>query len=230
MNTPAIMSFSGGKDSVYALYRNSLSGEFSIQALVATISRDFDRVSMHGVRRELLEYQAAALGLPLELVYVAAATDNRQYVERTNAAFSIWRQRSVEHVMFGDLFLEDLRAWRQRQLAAIGMRGAYPIWRMDTTAVARDFITLGFRAVLVCVDTGKLPAAFAGREFDNHLLTDLPPGVDPCGENGEFHTFVYDGPLFQKAVPIAPGQTVIRGQFSYRDLLPAGPMPSIGRS
>ncbi len=215
------MSFSGGKDSVYALYKLRENPACSIQSLIATISREFDRVSMHGVRRELIQRQAAALGLPLELVDLSSAPDNTEYVRRTGEAFIAWKQRGITDVVFGDLFLADLRRWREEQLATIGMRGVFPIWGLDTARMARDFIAAGFKAVLVCVDLEKLSPEFAGRDFDESLLVDLPPGIDPCGENGEFHTFVYDGPLFAEPVNVWRGQAVTRGRFRFQDLLTA---------
>ncbi len=218
---PAIMSFSGGKDSVYALYKLRESPAYAIQSLIATISRDFDRVSMHGVRRELIQRQAAAIGLPLELVDLSSSPDNKEYVQRTGAAFSAWKARGITDVVFGDLFLADLRRWREEQLASIGMRGVFPIWGLDTARMARDFIAAGFKAVLVCVDLEKLPPEFAGRDFDESLLVNLPPGIDPCGENGEFHTFVHDGPLFARPVNVIRGQAVTRGRFCFQDLLTA---------
>ncbi len=215
---PAIMSFSGGKDSVYALYRLQQTGGYSVHSLLTTVSCEFNRISMHGVRRELLLKQAAAIRFPLEILELSTAPDNGEYVRVTNAAFASWKDRGVGNVIFGDLFLCDLRRWREEQLAAIGMRGVFPIWRLDTRRVALDFIHAGFKAVLVCIDLEKLPPEFAGRDFDQSLLDALPPGVDPCGENGEFHTFVYDGPLFDRPVPIVHGETVTRGRFRYRDL------------
>ncbi len=220
-STPAIMSFSGGKDSVFALYQLQQKSEYSVQSLIATLSREFNRVCMHGVRRELIQQQAAAIGLPLELVELSSSPDNTEYVQRTSEAFNAWKQRGVTDVIFGDLFLADLRRWREEQLASIGMRGIFPIWGLDTPRMAHDFIAAGFKAVLVCVDLEKLVPEFAGRDFDESLLADLPPGIDPCGENGEFHTFVHDGPLFASPVKIVRGDAVTRGRFRFQDLLAA---------
>ena len=223
---PAIMSFSGGKDSMYALHHVQRTGGYAVRAMLTTVSREFDRISMHGVRRELLLRQAAAIRLPLEILELSSAPDNGEYVRVTNAAFAAWKARGVQHVIFGDLFLADLRTWREEQLKAVGMQGVFPIWRMNTRDVSRDFINAGFKAVLVCIDLEKLAPEFAGRSFDQSLLDDLPPGVDPCGENGEFHTFVYDGPLFDRAVPIIRGEAVTRGRFRYQDLLMGGSDPA----
>lgn len=215
------MSFSGGKDSVFALYQLQQKSDYSVQSLIATISREFNRVSMHGVRRELIQQQATAIGLPLELVELSSSPDNTEYVQRTSEAFNVWKQRGVTDVIFGDLFLADLRRWREDQLATIGMSGIFPIWGLETQRMAHDFIAAGFKAVLVCVDLEKLAPEFAGRDFDESLLADLPPGIDPCGENGEFHTFVHEGPLFASPINIMRGDAVTRGRFRFQDLLAA---------
>lgn len=217
---PPLLCWSGGKDSALALHRLLGEGR-GASTLLTTLTEGFDRISMHGVRRELLERQVAALGLPLRPVYISRGAGNAEYESRMEEALLEQRERGVEEAAFGDIFLEDLRAYRERQLARIGMRGLFPLWKTDTAALAERFIALGFKAALVCVDTRALDASFAGAEFDRGLLRRLPRGVDPCGENGEFHSFVYDGPIFREPVRFARGESVLRdGRFQFFDLLP----------
>jgi diphthamide synthase (EF-2-diphthine--ammonia ligase) len=176
---------------------------------------------MHGVRRELLRRQAAALDLPLEIVTIPPVCANATYEERMRSALGRWRAAGVERVLCGDIFLEDVRRYREERLFRGEMRGLFPLWGRDSRELAQRFLGLGFRAVLCCVDTQALPADFAGRPYDAALLADLPPGADPCGENGEFHTFVSDGPLFRSPVPYTLGERTLRdGRFAYCDLLP----------
>lgn len=217
---PALVGWSGGKDCCLALYETQQSGALRVEALAVTCTRDFDRVSMHGVRNALLDAQAARLGFPVERVFIAQGAGNDEYEAATLALWERGRARGVEHVLFGDLFLEDIRAYRDRLLARAGMTGVYPLWKQDTRALAERFIGLGFEAVLVCVDPRKLPASFAGRAFDRSLLADLPAGVDPCGENGEFHTFVWNGPNFAAPVDLRRGEVVLRDGFVFCDLVP----------
>jgi uncharacterized protein (TIGR00290 family) len=191
-----------------------------VEALITTITRDFDRISMHGVRRELLERQAVSLGLPLHLVEISKGADNQEYETAMGEAFASFHDRGVTSVAFGDLFLEDIRAYRQRLLARHGMTGRYPIWGRDTAALIREFIELGFKTAVVCVDPAKLDPSFAGRVIDEQFLADLPANVDPCGENGEFHTFVFDGPMFADGVRFRFGETVCRDGFWFADLVP----------
>jgi uncharacterized protein (TIGR00290 family) len=217
---PLVVCWSGGKDCCLALQRVLAQPELRVEALLTTITADFDRISMHGVRRELLEQQAAALELPLELVQISAGAGNGEYEARMGEALTLYRARGVDTVVFGDLFLEDIRAYRERLLAQHGMRGLYPLWGLDTSALIRDFIDQGFRAAIVCVDPQKLPPSFAGRVIDSAFIADLPPDVDPCGENGEFHTFVFDGPIFKAPVRFAWGEKVCRDSFWFCDLIP----------
>jgi len=220
-NDPALaLSWSGGKDS--ALTYRALRGEGrSPGALITTVTDAYERISMHGVRRELLRRQAGALGV--ELVEVAIPPDciNAVYEERMAQAFARPPLSEVARVAFGDLFLADVRAYREQRLAAAGRAGEFPLWGRDTDGLAREFVEAGFEATLVCVDPRTLEASFAGRPFDEQLLADLPAGVDPCGENGEFHTFVHAGPIFSEPIPCHRGEVVERGGFVFCDLLPA---------
>jgi uncharacterized protein (TIGR00290 family) len=189
-------------------------------ALLTTLTEAYERVSMHGVRRTLLHRQAAATGLPLVEMEIPARCSNDVYEARLATALASAQLRGVETIAFGDLFLEDVRAYRERSLASAGKRGCFPLWRRDTGALARGFLAAGFRAVVVCVDPRALDSSFAGREFDDELLRDLPPHVDPCGENGEFHTFVYDGPVFTSPIACRRGAVVERAGFVFCDVLP----------
>jgi len=215
------MAWSGGKDSALALAEVLRDGCYEVAALLTTVTEGYDRVSMHGVRRTLLRQQAEALGLRLEEVVIPAQCSNDEYERMMSSVLTTARARfpGLDAVVFGDLFLTDIRAYRERMLAQIGMRALFPLWLKDTRELAREFVRRGYRAVLVCVDSRALPADFAGREFGDELLDELPPGVDPCGENGEFHTFVYAGPLFARGIPHRRGARVVReGRFVYRDL------------
>lgn len=219
--TPVLMSWSGGKDSCMALWELRRAGERRVEALLTTVTRDYDRISMHGVRCLLLERQAAALGLPLHPVRISPGADNAEYEAEMRRTLAHYQSRGVDEVAFGDLFLEDIRAYREKMLATQGMRGLYPLWGRDTGELIREFIGLGFRTVVVCVDPAKLDPRFAGRIIDERFLRDLPEGVDPCGENGEFHSFVFDGPLFSKPVRFSTGERVCREGFWFCDLIPS---------
>jgi uncharacterized protein (TIGR00290 family) len=223
--TPVLLSWSGGKDCALALYELQRGSEFEVVALLTTISQEHRRISHHGVRETLLDAQAEAIGLPLVKVYLPAndarPCTNEVYERLLGAALAPWRAKGIEVVAFGDLFLEDLRAWREQSLAKLGMRGDFPLWQRDTTALAREMIGLRFKAYLSCVDE-RVGAGFVGRLFDESLLRDLPAGVDPCGERGEFHTFVFDGPIFRRPVAVEVGAVVARDQRYYADLVPTG--------
>jgi uncharacterized protein (TIGR00290 family) len=217
-----IVAWSGGKDSALALREIRGDARYRVAALLTTVTAEYDRISMHGVRRTLLRQQTQALGLPLEEVLISPRASNDEYETNMGAALAALRTRipGLGTVVFGDLFLADIRAYRERMLARIGMRGLFPLWLRDTRALAHDFVRVGYRAVLVCVDAAQLDGAFAGREFDADLLHDLPPRVDPCGENGEFHTFVYAGPGLRQPVRHERGPVVVRdGRFVYCDLM-----------
>ena len=218
-----LLAWSGGKDSALALHALAASAEFEVAGLLTTVTVDaagIERIGVHGVRRELLDAQAAAAGLPLVPVPLPAGASNAVYEERFAAALAEPRHGGLRRIAFGDLFLQDIRDYRQRQLAALGLSPLFPLWGRDTAALAREFVARGFAARLVCIDTEALPADFAGRAFDRELLEALPPGVDPCGENGEFHTFVTAGPVLTRPVACRLGELDVRGRFAYRDLLP----------
>jgi uncharacterized protein (TIGR00290 family) len=222
---PVVLSWSGGKDSSLALAALRDDPRREVVGLLTSITSGYDRVSIHGVRRALVEAQAAALGLPLHEVVLQPASSNEAY--ETAFAEALERVREahpdVRHLAFGDLFLEDVRAYRERTLAATELAPLFPIWGLDTTALAHEFVDAGFEASLVCVDTTQLAATFAGRAFDADLLADLPASVDRCGERGEFHTFVSAGPIFDRPIPISVGEVVLREErFAFCDLMPAG--------
>ena len=217
------MCFSGGKDSSLALWQIRRARTYVVRALLTTVNAEYDRVSMHGVRRDLLREQADAIGIPITEVTVPRVCTNAVYEREMGAAFARLQAAGVRRVAFGDIFLEDLRTYREEQLAASKLEGYFPLWKQDTWKLARRFIQGGFKAFLVCVNLKVLDSTFAGRAFDEALLSDLPPGVDPCGENGEFHTFVYDGPIFRRSVRISPGDVVQRDAFAFCDLLSASP-------
>lgn len=213
------LAWSGGKDSALALWTLREREGLLPASLMTTVTAEYERVSMHGVRRELLAGQAQLAGVPLVEVEIPVDCTNEVYEAQMAAAFTSAPMSSVEDVAFGDLFLQDVREYRENRLAAAGRRALFPVWGLDTPDLARRFISLGFRAILVCVDPRALDPSLAGREFDESLLEDLPPEVDPCGENGEFHTFVYDGPVFAGAVDCRRGEVVERGGFVFCDLL-----------
>jgi len=225
MRERVLFSWSGGKDSALALYELLRDPRYEVAALLTTISEAYRRISHHGVREELVEMQATALGLPLHKVYLpssaAGPCRNEQYEELMGRALAELRIQGLSAVAHGDIFLEDLRAYRERNLARIGLRGLFPIWHRDTTALVRDFVGLGFKAYLTCVE-GRLGAKFAGRSIDERFLQDLPAGIDPCGENGEYHSFVHEGPIFRRMVPVKLGVVVEREGRFYADLLAAG--------
>jgi uncharacterized protein (TIGR00290 family) len=220
MRAPILLSWSGGKDSALALHRLRSSPDFEPAGLLTTINEDYDRISVHGVRREFLERQAESIGLPLRKVLIPKDCPNEIYEDRLVAALREAKAQGIRHVAFGDLFLEDIRAYREKQMAALGLTPVFPVWGLDTAQLAHDFISLGFQALLVCVDTEALDPSFVGRAFDESLLRDLPSGVDPCGENGEFHTFVHAGPIFREPVGIKLGRVEGRGRFWFRDVEP----------
>ncbi|HEV2858502.1 MAG TPA: ATP-binding protein [Solirubrobacterales bacterium] len=216
------LSWSGGKDSALALW--TLREQLGIEpvTLLTTLTEDYDRISMHAVRGELLRAQARATGVELVEIGIPAACVNATYEERMAQAFERPPLDRVGTVAFADLFLADVRAYREERLAASGRTGLFPLWGRDTAALAREFIAAGFEATLVCVDPSQLDPAFVGRRFDAALLADLPPTVDPCGENGEFHTFVHAGPIFDAPIEVELGEVVMREGFAFQDLLPNG--------
>lgn len=201
-----------------ALHTLSMQPDIRIAALLTTVTETYERISMHGVRRELLMQQAQSIGLPLYEVRIPPLCANAIYEARMEEALRIHYAAGVRSVAFGDIFLEDLRAYRERNLSRAGMSAMFPIWKRDTRELIREFQAMGFRAITACVDLKVLSPSFAGRELDDSFFRDLPPGVDPCGENGEFHTFVYDGPIFRNPVSVRRGEVIERDSFVYCDL------------
>ncbi len=215
-----LVSWSGGKDSCLALAETRRTR--NVVALLTTITRDFDRISMHGVRRVLLERQAESLGIALHKVFISKGAGNDEYERNIVEALEAFRAKGVGSVVFGDLFLEDIRAYREKLLTRLGMKGLYPVWGRNTSALIKEFLARGFKTAVVCVDPAKLSRAFVGRVLDEQFLSELPAEVDPCGENGEFHTFVFDGPGFRTPVPFSFGEVVLRDGFWFADLVPVG--------
>jgi uncharacterized protein (TIGR00290 family) len=218
----AWMSWSSGKDSSAALEVARADRALDVQGLLVTVNAEVDRVAMHAVRRTLLEAQAERLGLPLHIVEIPSPCPNDVYETRMEAAVAEARTSGVTRMVFGDLFLEDVRGYRETMMAGTGISPVFPLWGRPTRQLARDMVSSGVRAVITCVDPKVLPAEFAGRAFDEHLLADLPVGVDPCGERGEFHTFVWDAPGFRAPIDVEVGEIVERDGFVFCDVVPAG--------
>jgi uncharacterized protein (TIGR00290 family) len=221
MAPKAIVAWSSGKDAAWALHEVRRAAEVEVVGLLTTVTRPFARVAMHAVRELLLERQAAALGLPCRKVELPWPCPNGAYEAAMAAALAAAREEGVSHLVFGDLFLADVRAYRERTLAGTGIAPLFPLWGRDTGRLAREMIDGGLRAALTCVDPRALDGSFAGRAFDEALLADLPASVDPCGENGEFHTFASAGPMFAAPIAVAPGEVVLRDGFVFADLVPA---------
>jgi len=216
-----LLSWSGGKDAALALHELRRSKAHQVVGLLTTVAEVYDRVTMHGVRRVLLERQAEALALPLHTVFLPTTVSDEEYGDIMREALQRYLVADILCVAFGDIFLEDVRKYREEHLAAVGMRAVLPLWGRDSTQLARSFIDAGFKAIITCVDSQYLDGAFVGRAYDEQLLSDLPPSVDPCGENGEFHTFVYHGPIFRRAIRFRKGDVVFREErFYFCDLLP----------
>jgi uncharacterized protein (TIGR00290 family) len=216
-----LLSWSSGKDSAWTLHVLRRDPSIELCGLLTTLNTEFDRVAMHGTRRSVLEAQAAAAGLPLWIVPLPWPCSNEIYEQRMAGVCRRAIDERIGAVAFGDLFLAEVRAYRERQLAPTGLEPLFPLWEIPTDVLARTMIAGGLRARLSCVDTQQLPAAFAGREFDEALLKDLPAGADPCGEKGEFHTCVYAGPMFAAPLPLETGETVVRERFVFADFAPA---------
>ena len=217
---PTVLSWSGGKDSALALHALLMDPTIELRGLLTTITDEYERVSMHGVRSALVEAQAAALGLPLWTVRIPPSATNEIYEAAMLERLSELRRDGIETIAFGDLFLEDVRAYRERMVDASDLRPLFPLWGRTTSALAREFIASGFRAVIVCVDPRQMDVSHCGAEFDEGLLAALPSAADPCGERGEFHTFVYDGPMFCEPIATQRGDIVQRTGFVFCDLLP----------
>jgi len=221
MRKKTLLSWSSGKDSAWALHVLRQQPELRIAGLITTVNQPYQRIAIHAVRLELLERQAEAVGLPLRIINLPYPCSNAQYETAMEKFIEESRQAGIECMAFGDLFLQDIREYREAKLAGTGITPLFPLWKMPTDLLAREMISSGLRAMISCVDPQHLPASFAGREFNEALLAALPGEVDRCGERGEFHTFAFDGPMFSKPVDIRVGEIVEREGFVYADLLPA---------
>jgi len=215
-----LLSWSSGKDSVWALHLLRQQPDLEVAALLTTFNSVADRVAMHAVRRALVETQAGRTGIPMWSVELPWPCSNAEYEERMRGLLQRAIAEGITAVAFGDLFLQDIRDYRERQLQGSGLEPLFPVWQIPTAQLARDLIAAGVRAKLTCVDPSQMDRSFAGRDYDGALLDALPPGVDPCGENGEFHTFVYDAPVFSRPVAVRMGEIVERDGFVFADVLP----------
>ncbi|MCX5841385.1 MAG: diphthine--ammonia ligase [Deltaproteobacteria bacterium] len=217
-----LMSWSGGKDSAMALAEILKSGRYTVAALLTTVTKDYDRISMHGVRRILLKRQAESLGLKLEEVFITKDASSADYESSMEMTLLKHKDSGVSSVVIGDIFLEDLRKYREEKLSRVNMRGIFPIWKVETHELVERFIKAGFKAITTCIDTKVLGKELVGREINKTFLSELPDGVDPCGENGEYHSFVYDGPIFKKRINFSIGEKVLRdNRFYFCDLIEA---------
>jgi uncharacterized protein (TIGR00290 family) len=215
-----LVSWSGGKDSSLALYEIQKNESYDIVALFTTITRDYDRVMMHGVRRNLLEEQARAIGVALHEVFIPKNVSNEEYNKIMEREMKEAKEKGVSAVVFGDIFLEDVRKYREENLSKVSMKGVFPLWKRNSRELVKDFIRLGFKAIVVCVDSNALTKDYIGRIVDEKFLEELPSNVDPAGENGEYHTFVFDGPIFKRKVNFEKGEIVFReNRFYYLDLI-----------
>lgn len=230
--TKILLSWSSGKDSAWSLHVLRQQQEFEVVGLMTTVNEVYRRVAMHAVRVELLQAQAAAVDVPLWMIPIPSPCSNSDYESAMGAAITRARREGIDGIAFGDLFLEDIRRYREERLRETGLSPIFPIWGISTQELARKMIGAGLRARLTCVDPKQISAPFVGREFDASLLAELPPGIDPCGERGEFHTFAYDGPMFREPVRIQLGETVERDGFVFADLAleVAKPAPALSRS
>ncbi len=215
-----VFSWSSGKDSALALYKILKEGECEVVSLMTVISKEYDRVSMHGVRRTLLEEQVKSIGLPLEEVFISSTSSNEEYENEMKSTLVRFKEMGVSSVAFGDIFLEDLRQYREHNLAKVGMKGIFPNWGRNSTGLIHELLDLDFKAVISCVDGRVLGKEFTGRMIDDSFLSVLPPNIDPCGENGEYHSFVFEGPIFKNRLAIRTGEVVKRDSFYFCDLLP----------
>lgn len=230
MKEKVVVCWSGGKDSALALHRIVQDGRYEVVALLTTCNEYFQRVSMHGVRLELLELQAKSMALPLEKVFVSQHSSNEEYQQKMSASLVTYREQGVTACVFGDIFLEDLRQWREQNLARVGMRGIFPLWKIDSRELVREFIALGFGSVLCCVNDAYFGEHAVGLCIDEDFVNSLPDGVDPCGENGEFHSFAFKGPVFQQPVPFRVGEKVYRPlEVTHPNFNSSQPSPSDSR-
>ncbi len=206
----AYFNWSSGKDSALALYKTLLEKEFKVDKFITTVNKDYKRISMHGLREELLEKQVASIGIPLQKIYFPADLNMEDYNATMKKKLSILKSEGYDYTVFGDIFLEDLRQYRDTKLAEVAIKGIYPLWKRNTEEVLFEFLSLGFKAITVCVNAKLLGEEFVGRVLDEQFIKDLPSGIDVCGENGEFHTFVYDGPIFEYPIEFKVGEKVLK--------------------
>jgi uncharacterized protein (TIGR00290 family) len=216
-----VLSWSGGKDSTFALYKLLKNTDYEVVSLLTTITREYDRVSMHGVRRSLIEQQASATNLPLIKVFIPANCSDAIYASIMEDEMERLKLSSITLVAFGDIYLQDVRNYRENNLAKVGMKCLFPLWGIDSSSLVCSFIDAGFKSITTCIDTRVLDIKFLGRVIDRSFLAELPPGIDPAGEKGEFHSFVFDGPVFNHRIPFVCGDSVLRDSFHFVDLLPA---------
>jgi len=220
MKEKILFSWSSGKDSGLALHELKKNDSYEVVGLLTTVTEGYERISMHGVRSGLLAKQAENLGMPLERVYIPKESSNEKYETAMKEALLRYKDKGVSAIAFGDLFLEDLKHYREHRLAEVGLKAVFPLWKRDTKVLSQEFIRLGFKAVVTCVDSQVLDGRFSGREYDEQFLSELPARIDPCGENGEFHSFVYDGPIFKEPVRFNKGGVVIRDKrFHFCELV-----------
>jgi uncharacterized protein (TIGR00290 family) len=220
MKRKALMSWSSGKDSASALHKLQQNPEIDLVGLFCTVNKEFGRVAMHGVRVELLQRQAKSIGLPLEIIEIPYPCSNAEYEEIMSQFVERTKNDNIEYFAFGDLFLEDVRNYREERLKDSGIKPIFPIWGIPTDKLSREMISSGLRTVITCIDPKQIPKEFIGREFDENFLDSLPETIDPCGENGEFHSFVFDGPMFKEQIEIYVGDIVHRDDFVFADVLP----------
>lgn len=220
MKKKTLMSWSSGKDSAWALYQLQNDPEIELKGLICTVNKEFDRVAMHGVRVELLKAQANSIGLPLEIIELPNPCSHEDYAEIMGNFVQRMQNEGIDCMAFGDLYLEDIRAYRENNLAGTGITALFPLWKIPTGQLSREMLNGGLKTVITCVDPKQAPAELAGREYDQAFIDGLPDSVDPCGENGEFHSFVFDGPMFRHKIDITVGEIVTRDNFVFADLLP----------
>jgi uncharacterized protein (TIGR00290 family) len=216
-----LFCWSGGKDSAMALYQIQKNNRYQVVSLLTTITKDYDRISMHGVRRILVEQQARSLGLSLHKVFISSSCSNEEYAAKMSQALEKFKQDGVKTVAFGDIFLEEVRKYREDNLAQLSMKGIFPIWGKNTAELVQSFLALGFKSVVSCINPKVMDKKFLGRQLDKDFIAELPHNIDPSGENGEFHTFVYDGPIFKQRIDYSLGESVLRNSFYFCDLIPA---------
>ena len=221
MTKQVFLSWSSGKDSAWTLHTLQQDPDYEVVALVTTVNEKYKRVAMHGVREQLLQQQADAVGLPLHTLNIPSPCSNTEYETVMQDFLQIMKKNNIEYMAFGDLYLEDIRQYREKQLEGTGITPMFPLWQKPTLPLAKEMIDGGLEATITCVDPSKLPADFAGRQFNHDFINSLPDGVDPCGENGEFHSCVNNGPMFKQAIAVDNGETVIRDDFVFSDLIPS---------